>query len=139
MAEDPERVARRLAVLAQLRGGKQKGNKFGARGTYYEGVRYASKAEAERAEVLDLLMASGEIIWWIRQPTLYLGCAENVYRPDFLVIPAKGLPWLEDWKGAETQKFKRDKRLWRRYGRLELRVLKAGAVESIGPADSLSR
>lgn len=136
-AERPERAARRKEILAELRGGKRHGHKYRAQATVYAGIRYDSKAEAARAKELDLLVATGEILWWIRQPRLYLGCAENVYVPDFLVIPVNGRPWAEDIKGVETQKFKRDKRLWRSYGRLELRIIRGGQmVEIVNPKEA---
>jgi hypothetical protein len=129
--EDPRRVALRREVLALALGKRKRGTKYRSQPRRYNGILYASRAEAARAEELDLLVAAGELVWWIRQPTLYLGCAENVYRPDFLVIPVKGRPFFEDVKGVETQKFARDKKLWRSYGRLELRIIKGGSVVEI--------
>ena len=46
--------------------------------------------------------------------------------------------WVEDVKGMETQAFKKHKRLWKRYGRLPLVIVKAKgkrlvAVETIDP------
>jgi len=106
-------------------------NKFNAKPTVYNGVRYASKAEAARAQELDLKLFACKIVDWIGQPTVRLGVPENVYRPDFLVIPATGLPWYEDVKGRETAKFRRDKKLWAAYGRLELRIITGGRVVEI--------
>jgi len=97
----------------------------------HNGVLYDSKAEATRAADLDLLKAAGELVEWVGQPRFRLGCAENVYVADFLVIPADGMAWVEDTKGVETQKFQRDKKLWRSYGRLELRIIKGGSVVEI--------
>jgi hypothetical protein len=97
----------------------------------HNGVRYASKAEAARAAELDQLKRAGEILTWIGQPTVRLGVPENVYRPDFLVIPSPGLPWFEDVKGHETAKFRRDKKLWARYGDLPLNIIKKGRVVEV--------
>ena len=111
-----------------------KRHKYRAEPVRYNGVRYDSKAEAARAVELDLLQRAGEITTWIGQPTVRLGCAENIYRPDSLVIPPIGLPWFEDVKGFETPKFRRDKKLWRAHGRLPLRIITGGAVvETIYP------
>ena len=67
-------------------------NKYGARPTAYGGVRYDSKAEAGRAEMLDLMAGTGVIDWWIGQPVFRLGCPENLYRADFLVVARGGRP-----------------------------------------------
>ena len=111
----------------------------------YNGVLYASKAESIRAQELDLLIRSGDVKFWIGQPLFRLGCAENTYRPDFLIIPnedygAANCPWVEDVKGFETQSFKRHKRLWKAYGPCELRVLKrkgsGWTTEIVSPAEA---
>lgn len=95
--------------------------------TMYNGIKYASKAEAMRAEVLDLAMlggaVKGAISWWIGQPVFRLGVQENVYRADFLVVEKYSIH-VEDVKGRETPKFKRDKKLWARYGPCDLWILK---------------
>jgi hypothetical protein len=72
--------------------------------------------------------------WWIRQPTFRLGCPENVYRPDFLVVSAKGVR-VEDVKGVETSKFARDRKLWARYGPCPLWIVKGSDVEIIDPRE----
>ena len=111
-------------------------NKYRAKPTIYNGVRYASKAEAARAVELDQMLLAGEILVWIGQPTFRLGCPENVYRADFLVVPpvgVNGTPWVEDVKGMETPKFRRDKKLWKRYGRLNLHIIKGKKTEVVRP------
>ena len=111
----------------------------------YNGVLYASKAEAIRAQELDLLVRADTVQFWIAQPLFRLGCPENTYRPDFLIIPiedygAANYPWVEDVKGFETQSFKRHKRLWKAYGPCELRILKrkgkGWTTEVISPAET---
>lgn len=111
-------------------------SKFGAQRTVYNGVSYASKSEALRANQLDLLMRAGDIRFWIGQPLFRLGCPENTYRPDFLVVSQDDV-WAEDVKGVETAAFRRNRRLWTKYGPCELRIIKrvrdAWAVETIAP------
>jgi hypothetical protein len=108
--------------------------KYKAEPSIYNSVRYASRAEASRAAELDILLKAGRILAWFGQITVRLGVPENIYRPDFLVIPSDGVPWFEDVKGFETPKFRRDKKLWKAYGRLELRVIRnGGVVETITP------
>jgi len=117
-------------------------NKYRARATMYNSVRYASKAEAAYAAELDLLLKAGQVVDWIAQPTVRLGVPENVYRPDFLVIWKEGesadrtlcSAVYVDIKGVETPKFRRDKKLWQAYGRLPLHIIRGGkTVEIIEP------
>ena len=106
--------------------------------TYYNGLRFDSKAEAARAAELDFQQKAGAIVFWIPQVTFRLGCAENKYRVDFLVVTKDGVR-AEDVKGMETAKFKRDKRLWRAYGPCDLWIIsrKKGAqnIEVVKPVD----
>lgn len=111
-------------------------HKYRAQATTYNGIRYASKAEAQRAVDLDLLVEAGVVSWWHGQPgTFHLGCPENVYRPDFLVVePAHETVrdthvrafdiHYEDVKGVETRKFMHDMKLWEAYGPCSLVILK---------------
>jgi hypothetical protein len=110
-------------------------SKFGAVRTTYNGRSYASKAEATRAQVLDHLKAAGQIRDWTPQPRFRLGCPENVYIADFDVLGADGRRWVEDVKGHETAKFKRDKKLWRAYGPCPLHVLRGGSRVVIEPRE----
>lgn len=100
-----------------------KAQKYHAKPTVYNGVRYASRAEAARASDLDLHIKTGDVRWWIGQVKFRLGVPENVYVADFLVMIRLGGVHVEDVKGAMTAKFKRDVRLWRVYGPMTLRVL----------------
>lgn len=88
----------------------------------FDGVVYPSKAEAQRAAELKTLGQMG--YQWSRQPRFELGVPENVYVADFLVTAPDGHQWAEDVKGWSTPKFNRDKRLWRSYGPMPLRILK---------------
>ncbi len=126
-------------------GRKPGGNKYGAKSAYYNGTRYDSTGEAKRAEDLDFLIAAKQILDWIRQPKVELGQNDITYRPDFLVIPRPGntlgvgdTPWYEDFKGVQTPDFTLKKKLWRRCGRLPLRITKLDkrrfvVVETIEP------
>jgi hypothetical protein len=78
----------------------------------------------EYAQVLWQLRELGEIVEYIEQPRLWLGVPLNVYVPDFFVVSECGVCWYVDVKGVETAKFKRDKKLWREYGRQELHLVK---------------
>jgi hypothetical protein len=88
------------------------------------GKTYASKAEMLYAVELQQMLDAGLIIEYVEQPKLWLGVPENKYIPDFLVIPRDGIPYYVDVKGVETAVFKKNKRLWRSYGRLQLYLAK---------------
>lgn len=90
----------------------------------FMGKTYASKAEMLYAVELHMMLDAGLIIEYIEQPRLWLGVPENKYIPDFLVIPRDGIPYYVDVKGMETAVFKKNKRLWRAYGRLQLFLAK---------------
>jgi len=103
---------------------KTRKSKFGAKRTVYNGVSYASRAEATRAQQLDAMRMSSAIRFWVGQPLFRLGCPENTYRPDFLIVGSDGHVWAEDVKGVETAAFRRNRKLWARYGPCELRILR---------------
>jgi hypothetical protein len=127
-AATPEGLGINLDALGVV--GTPKRSKYRNVPTVYEGVRYASKAEARRAEELDIQRLAGEIRLWIGQPKFRLGCPENVYVPDFFVVDREG--WhAEDVKGSETAKFRRDRRLWAKYGPCDLWVIRGRGVEVI--------
>lgn len=88
----------------------------------YRGKVYDSKAERDYAEILWSLIGI-EYAEIVEQPRICLGVRENVYVPDFLVIPMRDPPMYVDVKGMETAKFKKDKRLYATYGRLPLFII----------------
>jgi len=99
-------------------------HKYGARPTVFDGVKYASRAEAARARELDALFRAGKLRFWYSQPRFRLGVPENRYIADFLIIDRQGRVWVEDIKGVETDKFKHDRKLWLTYGPCPLHVLR---------------
>lgn len=96
--------------------------------TRYKGVMYDSKAEAANAAHLD---ENPLILWWIGQPRFRLGCAENVYVADTLVVPLVGDVFAQDVKGFWTPKFKRDVKLWRKYGPCPLWIISGGKLQQV--------
>ena len=73
--------------------------------TEIDGIRFDSKAEAQRYLELKALEASGKISWFSRQPSF--------------LLPGG------DVKGVETEAFKLKKRLWEeKYRGLELKVIR---------------
>lgn len=112
----------------------------------YNGRTYASKAEMEYAKELYMLKKGGEILEFIEQPRLWLGVPENIYVPDFFIVYKN--PTLEEWlpgrsdrgpslnddaardpiyvdvKGVMTSAFRRNVKLWKSYGVLDLHIVK---------------
>jgi len=93
------------------------------------------------AQYLQLLKDAGEIADFAEQPTVELGIPENKYRPDFYVTPGgPDQPYYVDVKGHETAAFKKNKRLWKRYGACALVIVKRRrgrffVIESIHPKE----
>lgn len=88
------------------------------------GHTFGSKAEMRYCQHLEELFKAGVIRDYNLQPKKRLGVPENVYVPDFHVIPEAGVAYYVDVKGMETAKFKRDKKLWAAYGRANLVIVK---------------
>jgi hypothetical protein len=107
------------------------GNKYHARITEYDGIKYDSKAEAKYAEGLDLAVRAGAIRGWIRQVRFLLGPARISYRCDFLMFGADGVAVAVDVKGVVTERFAIIKRLWSVHGPCDLQVVCKGEAEVI--------
>lgn len=80
--------------------------KFGNRITPADGIRFASKLEANRYRELKLLCAAGEVLYFLRQVPLQVA-SNVVYRVDFMVIwNRRGAPaeciTFEETKGHMT-------------------------------------
>lgn len=88
----------------------------------YNGRVYASKAEMLYAVELEAMRNIGAIMAFAEQPRVQLG-PDTTYRPDFVVI-TKDSAHFVDVKGKETREFLRIKKLWAKYVRAELRIIK---------------
>jgi hypothetical protein len=95
----------------------------------YNGVRFDSRAEAKRAADLDELAADLSL-WYTRQPRFNLGCPENVYVADFLVVHG-GKVHVEDVKGYATPKFLHDVKLWKAHGPCQLWIRSRNGIEYV--------
>lgn len=104
---------------------KSSGSKMGNRKTEVDGILFDSQMEANRYCELKYLLQAGEIQGFERQPSFIIDISGTRYRPDFIVCGKDGCIWVEDVKGHETPKFKRDKRLWEiKYPWLPLKIIK---------------
>lgn len=112
-----------------------------AKPTDYEGIRYGSKAEASRAQVLGGLKAAGQVAWWTRQPAFDIGepGIDKPYRADFLVaepLPSGGVRvHAEEIKGFDTASFRRHAKQWERRGPMPLHVIRGKKVEVVPGGD----
>ncbi|HHX37878.1 MAG TPA: DUF1064 domain-containing protein [Clostridiaceae bacterium] len=99
-------------------------NKYNNVKTVVDGIKFDSKAEAERYQELKLLKIAGEIQGFGLQPSFVLPGGIR-YRPDFIVCDSDGEIWVEDVKGVETQAFRIKKKQWDAlYSWLPLKVIK---------------
>jgi len=114
-------------------GGRKPQNKYHAIQTEYRGVIYASKAEANRAAELDLLVRAGSVLWWLRQVPIDIGepGVDKPYRVDFLVCDRDEQIHAEDVKGIETASFRRHVKQWGIRGPFPLYVIYHGKTEVV--------
>ena len=67
----------------------RKPHKYGAEPTWYNGHRYHSKKEAERAELNDFRLSEKKLLWWGRQVNFPLS-GGIVYLADFVEVESDG-------------------------------------------------
>lgn len=79
-----------------------KPNKYRAKATVVDGIRFASRKEAKRYGELKMMQAAGEVKWFTCQVPFRLD-GGTVYRADFLVVWWNGNVTVEDAKGYRTQ------------------------------------
>jgi hypothetical protein len=133
---NPDDLAKLLRQSKPAGGKPPRGrSKYKAKRVVYKGISYDSMAEAAYSKWLDAEQAAGRVLWHEKAPTFHLGCPENTYRPDKIVVIREDINirdvwlttdtvYLDDVKGTETKKFKHDKKLWAKYGPTTLRVVK---------------
>ncbi len=97
-------------------------NKYGARKTRFGGRLYDSKAEADRAAELALLVAAGVITDLEAQPRVELEPG-IVWKLDF-AYTERGRRVHEDVKGIVTREAALKMKLWRLHGPGLLRIVK---------------
>jgi len=83
-------------------------HKFHAKPTVNDGIKFASKKEANYYNVLKTKQASGEILFFLRQVPLHLP-GQIRYVVDFLVFYANGSVEFIDVKGVVTPVYKTKK------------------------------
>lgn len=92
--------------VAQSLKGKPPRTRMGNKITLVDGIRFASRLEADRYGELKLLRAAGEVLWFLRQVPFDVA-PSVVYRADFLIAwnltgSADTVVTVEDTKGFLT-------------------------------------
>lgn len=85
-------------------------HKFKAKATETDGIKFASKKEANRYNILKLLQKSGDILFFLRQVPFHLPGGVK-YICDFLIFWANGIVTIEDVKGFKTESYKAKKKM----------------------------
>jgi len=85
-------------------------HKFKARRTNVDGIKFSSKKEANRYNILKLLQKSGDILFFLRQVPFHLPGGVK-YVCDFLIFWANGDVTIEDVKGFKTEIYKAKKKM----------------------------
>jgi len=98
-------------------------NKYNAKKTYVDNIKFDSKSEAEYYIFLKEMERVGMCAIMEIQPKVYLTKTRILYKPDFLIIE-NGEEIYIDVKGMMTPVFNIKKRLWRNYGKGKLRLVK---------------
>jgi len=84
-------------------------HKYKAKPTEVDGIRFPSKKEARYYVELKLRVASGEVLFFLRQTPLHLP-GNTKYVVDFQEFHADGTVHFVDVKGMETATFKLKKK-----------------------------
>lgn len=99
-------------------------NKYRNKPTSLDGIRFASKREAQRYSMLKLAEKSGAIRDLKLQPVYKFPFGAS-YRADFSYIDKDNRQIAEDVKGVLTETFKLKKRCFEYYYKgIELRIIK---------------
>lgn len=85
-------------------------HKFKAKPTETNGIKFSSKKEANRYNILKLLQKSGDILFFLRQVPFHLPGGVK-YVCDFLIFWANGNVTIEDVKGFKTESYKAKKKM----------------------------
>jgi hypothetical protein len=85
-------------------------HKFKARRTNVDGIKFSSKKEANRYNILKLLQKSGDILFFLRQVPFHLPGGVK-YICDFLIFWTNGDVTIEDVKGFKTEIYKAKKKM----------------------------
>lgn len=83
-------------------------HKYNAVAVEFDGIRFDSKKEDRYYQELKLRVASGEVVFFLRQTPFHIG--GGTYRVDFQEFHADGTIHFVDVKGMQTAAFKKSKK-----------------------------
>lgn len=85
-------------------------HKFKAKRTEVDNIKFSSKKEAKRYNILKSLQNVGEVLFFLRQVPFHLPGGVK-YICDFLIFWASGEVTIEDVKGFKTESYKAKKKM----------------------------
>lgn len=104
----PEKIKRQITEADAKAAAKKRPPwrraKYGAEPTFVDGIRFPSKAEAARYEVLKRAKELGEIRWFCRQAVFDLPGGIK-YLADFVIVHNDDTVTVEDVKGFKTPEY----------------------------------
>ena len=83
-------------------------HKYNAVSVEFDGIRFDSKKEGRYYNELKLRVASGEVVFFLRQTVFHIG--GGTYRVDFQEFHSDGTVHFVDVKGMQTTAFKKSKK-----------------------------
>lgn len=135
MAVELEKLSeevRRLVLASPLldhKPVKTREHKYDAQPTWYQGRKYPSKAQAEYAKQLGLMVLSHRIPGYLEEVWIRLG-PDFRTRVDF-IVPWDGELQAHEVKGRETSGFRKVRELWPKYAWMPMYIIKGKKIEVI--------
>lgn len=105
-------------------------HKYNAVRTEYNGKSYPSKGEARFAENLDLRLKCNDIEYWTSQVRIQLGPDFSTH-VDFMAYKGGEFRFYE-YKGRETPRFRKIRKLWKKYIPFPLYIVTAAGSGGFG-------
>lgn len=101
------------------------GHKFKAKPVAEDGNRFASTLEWKYFKHLELLVKSGEVLFFLKQVPFHLPGGTK-YVTDYLLFMSDGSVRVVDVKGVETDTFKLKKKMVEDLYPVEIEIVKKG-------------
>lgn len=100
-------------------------HKFNAKRTEINGIKFSSLLESKYYQYLNLLIKSGEVVFFLRQVPFHLPGGIK-YVVDYQIFNSDGSCKFVDVKGFETSEFKIKKRIVESLYPIEIEIVKKG-------------
>jgi len=126
LKNNPTLAKKNTHILDHIPEVGKKVNKFNAKVTYIDGIKFHSQAEADRYCELKVLQMAGVVKAIEIQPGFDIGAGMR-YTADFKVTYSDGHEEIEEVKGFETKDYRMRIKLFKeKYPNLILKVIKNG-------------